>query len=122
MSFLSGSTHPRTLRFLRRLRLVHPGVRLAATFGLLFGPFTSPQGPGIELRFRMDGWRHEFAVEEQVSMRTDAAMCFKIGEKEWLSLNPSYLFDRRYNPTAGNGDTTTIGTPRRAQLTFTCRY
>jgi len=54
--------------------------------------------------------------------RADAAVYVGFGKQNRLSLNIENLFDRRYYPTAGNDYNITVGTPRRAQLTLSCRF
>lgn len=54
--------------------------------------------------------------------RADAAVYYTFGKQNRLSLNVENLFDRRYYPNAGNDYNITVGTPRRVQLTFSCRF
>lgn len=54
--------------------------------------------------------------------RADAAVYFTFGKQNRLSLNVENLFDRRYYPNAGNDYNITVGTPRRVQLTLSCRF
>ncbi|GLH71655.1 ligand-gated channel [Geothrix limicola] len=55
-------------------------------------------------------------------IRADAAVYFSFGKQNRLSLNLENLLDRRYYPTAGNDYNIVVGSPRRAQLTLSCRF
>jgi len=54
--------------------------------------------------------------------RADAAVFVKVGAKGRLALNVENLLDKRYTPTAGNDFNISVGTPRRAQLTYSTRF
>ncbi|HJV48800.1 MAG TPA: TonB-dependent siderophore receptor [Geothrix sp.] len=54
--------------------------------------------------------------------RADAAVFFSFGRQNRLALNVENLLDRRYYPTAGNDYNISVGSPRRAQLTLSCRF
>ncbi len=62
------------------------------------------------------------AVTLPAFTRADAALYFSFGKQNRLALNVENLFDRRYYPNAGNDYNLTVGTPRRAQLTLSCRF
>jgi len=62
------------------------------------------------------------AVTLPAFTRADAAVYFSFGRQNRLALNLENLFDRQYFPSAGNDYNLTVGTPRRVQLTLSCRY
>jgi catecholate siderophore receptor len=54
--------------------------------------------------------------------RADAAVYYTFGKQNRLSLNVENILDRHYTPTAGNDYNITEGTPRKVQLTMSCRF
>lgn len=54
--------------------------------------------------------------------RADVAVYYTFGKQNRVALNIENLLDRHYFPTAGNDYNITVGTPRRAQLTLSCRF
>lgn len=54
--------------------------------------------------------------------RADVAVYYQVGRGGRFALNIENLFDRRYYPTAGNDYNITVGTPRRLQATYSCRF